>query len=50
MRMNHKLTIEDDLQWKMTLRVQIYPIVVCKEVSILIRKSTRIKEGYEMKI
>jgi hypothetical protein len=50
MRVNHKLTVEDDLQWKTTLRVQIYPTVVYKEVSILRWKSTKIKEGYEMKI
>jgi hypothetical protein len=31
--MNHKFTVEDDLKWKMTLRVQIYPTVVYKEVS-----------------
>jgi hypothetical protein len=29
--MNHKLTVENDLQWKMTLRVQIYPTVVYKK-------------------
>jgi hypothetical protein len=31
--MNRKLTVEDDLQWKMTLRVQIYLTVVYQEVS-----------------
>jgi hypothetical protein len=48
--MNHKLTVEDDLQWKMTLRVQIYAIVVNKEVSIVKWKSMKIQEGYAMKI
>jgi hypothetical protein len=33
MRMNHKLMVADDLQWKMTLRVQIYRTVVYKRVS-----------------
>jgi hypothetical protein len=48
--MNPKLTVEDDLQWKMTLRVQIYPIVVYKGFSILRWNSTKIKEGHEMNI
>jgi hypothetical protein len=34
-RVNHKLTIEDDLQWEMTLRVQIYPTVVYMKFQIL---------------
>jgi hypothetical protein len=29
--MNHKIIVEDDLQWKMTLRVQIYSTMVCKK-------------------
>jgi hypothetical protein len=32
MRMNHKHTIEDDLQWKMIVRVSFRPIVVCNGV------------------
>jgi hypothetical protein len=42
--MNHKLIIEDDLQWKMTPRVQIYPTMVCKK---LWRSNKGMKWSYE---
>jgi hypothetical protein len=49
--MNPMLTIEDDLPWKMILRVQLYPTMVYKGVSILRWKSMKeIDEGNGMKI
>jgi hypothetical protein len=35
------LTIEDDLPWKMTLRVQLYPTMVYKGVSTQRWKSAK---------
>jgi hypothetical protein len=39
--MNPMLTIEDDLPWKMTLRVQLYPTIVYNKVSTLRWKSMK---------
>jgi hypothetical protein len=50
-RMNHKLTIEEDLQWKMIVRVSFGPTVVCKGVLTMKWKTTKdVNKEDKMKI
>jgi hypothetical protein len=49
--MNHKLTVEDDLLWKMTVRVSFRPTVVCKGVLTMKWKAAKgVNKEDKMKI